>query len=242
MHGGREPVFEVGVEAVLRLARLQIEEAQDQRAGKAEQRGRERDAHAAERRGEPLAQGFENRSRIASGLQRFHHLADRADGLDQAPEGAEQAEEDQQAGQIARQVAGLVESRCDRIQDAAHHLGRDRHAAEPVAEQRRHRRQQDRRPLDRDAGIGQPEAVDPGDFGEQPQHLPERQQDADHQHAEDQAVQARIGHEGAENLPVQHHADQAAEHQKYQHPHKKNARRGELVGIEFASHRWQAFQ
>src|SRR5258708_7092181 len=34
-HGGREPVLEVGVEAVLRLARLQIEEAEDQRAGKA---------------------------------------------------------------------------------------------------------------------------------------------------------------------------------------------------------------
>ena len=37
-HRGGEPVFEVGIEAVLRLARLQVEEAQDQRAGKAEQR------------------------------------------------------------------------------------------------------------------------------------------------------------------------------------------------------------
>ena len=41
LHGrsGGEPVFEVGIEALLRLARLQVEKAQDQRAGKAEQRG-----------------------------------------------------------------------------------------------------------------------------------------------------------------------------------------------------------
>src|SRR5260221_2164397 len=37
-HGGGEPVFEVGIEAVLRLARLQIEKAEDQRTGKSEQR------------------------------------------------------------------------------------------------------------------------------------------------------------------------------------------------------------
>ena len=55
VHRGRQPVFELGVEAVLRLARLQVEEAEHQRAGEAEQRGRERDAHAAERRGEALA-------------------------------------------------------------------------------------------------------------------------------------------------------------------------------------------
>src|SRR6201994_574324 len=46
-HGGGEPVFEVGVETVLRLARLQIEKAEDQRSREAEQRGRERNAHAA---------------------------------------------------------------------------------------------------------------------------------------------------------------------------------------------------
>ena len=37
-----EPVLELVVEAVLRLAGLQVEEAEDQRAGEAEQRGRER--------------------------------------------------------------------------------------------------------------------------------------------------------------------------------------------------------
>ena len=120
------------------------------------------------------------------------------DGLDQAPERAEQAEEDEQAGQVARHVARLVEPGGDRIEDAAHDLRRDRHAADAVAEDRRHRRQQHRRPVDREAGIGEPEAVDPGDFGEQPDHLPERQQDADQQHADDQAVEAGIGHEGVQ--------------------------------------------
>ena len=97
LHGGREPVFQFGVEAVLRLARLQIEEAEHQRAGKAEQRGRERNAHAAERRGEAFAQRVEHGAGVAADLEVLDDVADRADGLDQAPERAEQAEEDQQA-------------------------------------------------------------------------------------------------------------------------------------------------
>src|SRR6266702_4855382 len=68
-HGGGEPVFEVGVETVLRLARLQVEEAEDQRAGKAEQRARERDAHAAERGGQSLLQRVEQCAGIAAGLE-----------------------------------------------------------------------------------------------------------------------------------------------------------------------------
>ena len=121
-HGGREPVLEIGVEAVLRLAGLQVEEAEHQRAGEAEQRGRERNAHAAERRGEALLQRVEDRAGVAADLEAVDHVADRADGLDQAPEGAEQAEEDQQAGHVARHVARLVEPGRDRIEDAAHHL------------------------------------------------------------------------------------------------------------------------
>ena len=37
-HGGGKPVLEIGVKAVLRLTRLQIEKAEDKRAGEAEQR------------------------------------------------------------------------------------------------------------------------------------------------------------------------------------------------------------
>ena len=52
----RQPVLELGVEAVLRVAGLQVEEAEDQRAGEAEQRGREGGAHAGERRRRPCLQ------------------------------------------------------------------------------------------------------------------------------------------------------------------------------------------
>src|SRR3954469_8595183 len=37
-HGGREPVLQLGIEAVLRLAGLQVEESQHERAGQSEQR------------------------------------------------------------------------------------------------------------------------------------------------------------------------------------------------------------
>ncbi len=47
-----EPVFELGVEARLRAAGLQVEEAEHERAGEAEERGREGRAHAGKRRGE----------------------------------------------------------------------------------------------------------------------------------------------------------------------------------------------
>ena len=56
-----EEIFEFGVEAVLRLARLQIEKAENERTGKAEQRGGEGYAHAGDRRGEAGLQIVEHR-------------------------------------------------------------------------------------------------------------------------------------------------------------------------------------
>ena len=47
----------------------------------------------------------------------------------------------------------------------------------------------------RDAGIGDAEGVDPADLGIKPQHLAEGVEDAGDQHADDQAIQAGIGHE-----------------------------------------------
>src|SRR6185437_13767189 len=108
-HGGGKPVLEIGVEAVLRLARLQIEEAEDQGASEAEQRGRERDAHAAERRGKALFQRIEQRTSVTADFESIDDIADRAHGLDQTPKGAEQAEEDQEPGHVAGNVASLVE-------------------------------------------------------------------------------------------------------------------------------------
>ena len=158
------------------------------------------------------------------------------DRLDQAPEGAEQAEEDQEPGQVAREVACFVEPGGDRVENAAHQLRRHRHAADAAAEDRRHRRQQHRRPLDGEAGIGEAEIVDPGDLRIKPEHLAQRQHDADHQDADDQGVEARIGHEGDLDLLEQHEGDEPAEHDEDQHPQQEDAGRRQFERIEFFCH------
>jgi hypothetical protein len=71
-------------------------------------------------------QRIEHRQCIAAGGQPADDVADRADGLEQAPEGAEQAEEDHQADQVARQVALLFQAQVDRIEDRAHRRGGQR--------------------------------------------------------------------------------------------------------------------
>ena len=58
-----QPVFEFGVEACLGAASLQVEEAEHQGTGQAEQRGREGGAHAGQRRGKPLLQRIRARRR-----------------------------------------------------------------------------------------------------------------------------------------------------------------------------------
>ena len=62
---GRQPVLQLRVEAVLRLPRLQVEEAEHQRARKAEERGREGDAHARERRRQTRLQVLEDGAGVA---------------------------------------------------------------------------------------------------------------------------------------------------------------------------------
>ena len=94
-------------------------------------------------------------------------------------------------GHVARNVARLVEPGGDRIENAAHHGRGDRHPAHAVAEDRGHRGEQDRRPIDGEARIGEPEAVDPFDLRKQPDDLPEGQQDADQQHEDDHRVEQR---------------------------------------------------
>ena len=101
-------------------------------------------------------------------------------------------------------------------------VGRDRGAPGAVAEDRRHRGEQHGRARDREAGIGKAERVHPRDFGEQADHLPEREQDADHHHGDDQRVQTGIRHEGDHDLLVQHDDDQAAQDQEHHHPDEKN--------------------
>ena len=236
VHRGGEPIFELGIETVLCLARLQIEKSEHQRSGKAEQGRRKRDAHAAERRRETLAQGVEHRGGVAGRLQPLDHAADRAHRLDQAPKRSEQPEEHQQTRHVTRNVACLVETGGDRIENAAHHLRRNRHPPDAAPQDPRHRRQQYRRPLDRKTGIGAAEMVHPADFRIKPQHLPDRQHDADDEHQDDQGVERRIGHERDLDLLVQQKDDHREQRDEHQHPEQEDARRRQLKRVDFYCH------
>jgi hypothetical protein len=70
------------VEATLRLARLQFEEAEHQRAGQAEQRSAEGRRHALERTLDAALELGEHLHRVAGvDLQAVDRVGDRADGL-----------------------------------------------------------------------------------------------------------------------------------------------------------------
>ena len=167
-------------------------------------------ASGAER---PCFSEFEHGGGIAgAGIERLDGFADRADRVEQAPEGAEQAEEDQQADEVARGVAAFVEAGGDRIEHGAHRAGREGHRRR-AADHRLHRRQQHRF---RGFGAGT-EGVDPAHFAKQPPDLGEGKQDADHKHADDQAVEAGVGDEGGRDLTGQDGCDEGDDHQEDHH-------------------------
>ena len=88
----RQPVLQLVIEAILRLTRLEIEEAQHERAGEAEHRGGKGGRHAGERTGQTAFELVEDSVDVAAAdAHALDHVGDRADGLQQAPEGAEQA-------------------------------------------------------------------------------------------------------------------------------------------------------
>ena len=216
---GGQPVLEIDVEAVLRLRRLEIEEAEDQRSGEAEQRGREGQAHALERRLQALLQLVEQ----CGGLGRRHvqpldGAADRLHGFEQAPEGAEQAEEDQEAHQIARHVARFVEAGGQRIEQRAHGDGRE-HRVLAVLEQHRHGGEQLRR-LGRVFPAALAEAVDPVHFAEQAHHHAEGMEHAEQQRDDDHAVQHRVRHEGVVEPRKDDGDEHADEHGEHHHVHE----------------------
>ncbi len=122
------------------------------------------------------------------------------------------------------------------FEDTAQHLRGNRHAAHAAAEDRRHRRQQHRRPLDGKARIGTAELVYPADFGIEPQHLPERQDGTDSEHQDDQSVERRIGHERDLDLLVQQKHDHAEQRDEQQHPEQEDARGRQLERVEFYCH------
>jgi hypothetical protein len=80
--------------------------------------------------------------------------------------------------------------------------------------------------------IGDTEIVHPGHFRIEPDHLPERQDDADQEHRADQRVEAGIGKERGNDLLVEHDRHQCAQHQEHQHPHQENPGRGQFAQFD----------
>ena len=66
--------------------------------------------------------------------------------------------------------------------------------------------------------------------------MPQRENDADRQHAADEPVQAGIGHEGSLDLAVEDESDEADQDQKDDHPHQKNPGRGKPGEIASGGH------
>ena len=107
--------------------------------------------------------------------------------------------------------------------------GRQRHGR-GARQQRLHRREQHRIGV---LGSGA-EGIDPAHLAEQPHDLGEGQQDADHKHAEDQAVEAGIGDEGLRDLAIEDRRDKADDRQENQHREKEDLRTGQLVRVVIA--------
>ena len=86
------------------------------------------------------------------------------------------------------------------------------------------------------AGLGAGQRIDPADLAKEPDHLPEREQRADRQNAEDEAVQARIGAEGERDLLIEDENDKTDQRQERRHPDQENTRRGEQADIRILRH------
>ena len=69
--------------------------------------------------------------------------------------------------------------------------------------------------------------------GKQPEDLAEGEDDADQQHRDDDAVEARVGHEGVVDLAVEDERDEGGDDQEDDHPPQINLRPGQLVRVVF---------
>ncbi len=113
-HRGK-PVFEFRV-GELRPAGLKIEEAENERPGKAEQRRREGLAHTGKRQGQTfLERGQHVASAVRACIKRLNDAADRADGADETPEGTEKTEEDEKADEVTRRITRFIEAGGDQL-------------------------------------------------------------------------------------------------------------------------------
>ena len=219
-----QPLFQILQEAVVRLARLQFQEAHHQRAGEAEERGGEGRAHALQRLLQIALERLEQHRGVAAvDLQAGDGLAHRAHGLRQPPEGAEQAEEDQQADQVAREIVALVDAVLDAVEQRAHRDGGELQLAAALAQHAGHRRQQARRrqvgqalrPVEPVARLVA-EALQPAHLGHQQDHLADDVGGAQHDDAENHAVEEGAGEEGSDQPLGQHAAERGHQCQEDQ--------------------------
>ena len=100
-----------------------------------------------------------------------------------------------------------------------------------VAQHGGHGGEQRWRRIDGDAGVGDAERVYPANFRVEAQHLAEGVDDADEQHAEDEAVQPGISHEAdAEllRLAVEDDGEQNGEDEEQTHPPEEDLRECKL--------------
>ncbi|HXE28852.1 MAG TPA: hypothetical protein VN656_10075 [Stellaceae bacterium] len=196
-------------------------------AREAEERGAERCAHAAERCLQPRLQRAEGLRNVV-GLHReaADHAFHRLHGFEQAVERAEQAEEDEQADEIAIGLAALFEARADAVEQRPHRRGGKAHlAATPRREHRRHRCDEARRAH---VEIGRvraaPEALDPGDLWVEPQHLAEDVENPRQEDAQDHAVHGGIAHEIFGERPLEQRRTRGHSEHENGHPNQVSAR------------------
>ena len=83
---------------------------------------------------------------------------------------------------------------------------------------------------DRKTRVGNAERIDPSDFGIEPEDLPEREDDADAEHRDDQAVQPGVGLESALKLGKENGADETDQREEDQHPDQETRRASTATG------------
>src|SRR5690606_25264082 len=154
-------------------------------------------AHAAQRAVKPGLEVCEDGGRVsAADIQPLDRAGDRTDGGEQTPEGAEKAEKDMKADHVTRDFALLIKARAQRIEDRTHRKCVELHLALACTKHGGHRREKARRWWHDKARISAAEIIDPAHFRPEPDDLPQRIENAENEHAQNEAVQPRIGEEG----------------------------------------------
>ena len=86
-------------------------------------------------------------------------------------------------------------------------------------------------------GLAAAEGIDPAHFRHQADDVAHRHGDADDEHADDQPVQAGIGHEGVRHLAVEDERHKRRDDQEDDHPDQEDPRTRKHIGVEVAGHR-----